>query len=144
MEPVTPATPSRRSWRRSKRHPHRLLLVQLAVLTLLNLALCSWIVFHRAAPTVSFDMKGTLDQFMAQAASQTLTEAQSAQLGERFSQALEASLADYQAEHRALILVSASVVGGAPDITPQIQHAIAKRMRSSPGAAPTQHEATAP
>lgn len=104
--------------------------------TLINLVLCTWLLVHRPQPIVTFDMKGTLDQFMAQVASQSLTEAQSAQLSARFGQALETSLTDYQREHGALVLVSASVVGGAPDITPQIQQAIALQMRSTPAPAP--------
>jgi conjugal transfer pilin signal peptidase TrbI len=107
------------------------LLLGVALLMALCLAMPTWLL-TRPAPQpaiVAFDMKGTLDQFLAQSASQSLTETQGEQLAARFSAALEASLTHYQAEHQALILVSPSVVRGAPDITLTIQQDIATRMR---------------
>lgn len=109
------------------------LLLGVALLMALCLAMPTWLL-TRPAPQpaiVAFDMKGTLDQFLAQSASQSLTETQGEQLAERFSAALEASLSDYQHAHQALILVSPSVVRGAPDITLTIQQDIAARMRDS-------------
>lgn len=106
-------------------------LVGMLTLMLCNLGVTTWLL-TRPAPQpaiVAFDMKGTLDQFLTQSASQSLTEAQSMQLAERFSAALDASLNDYQRAHQALILVSPSVVRGAPDITLTIQRDIAARMR---------------
>ena len=107
------------------------LLLSVALLIALNLGATTWLLTRPApAPAiVAFDMKGTLDQFLAQSASQSLTETQGEQLAERFSAALEASLSDYQHAHQALILVSPSVVRGAPDITLTIQQDIAARMR---------------
>ena len=107
------------------------ILVIIATITLLNLALNCWLIAHDAQRTVAFDMKGTLDQFMEQSASQALSEIQSQQLVARFSQALDDSLAAYQQEHNVVILVSPSVVLGAPDITRNIQHDIAIKMRES-------------
>ncbi len=102
----------------------------LATVIALNLGIVIGMVAKSTQPAiVAFDMKGTLDQFLAQSASQSLTEAQSMQLAERFSAALDASLNDYQHAHQALILVSPSVVRGAPDITLTIQRDIAARMR---------------
>lgn len=115
-----PAAPYRTGW-----------LVGMCALMALNLGATTWLL-TRPAPQpaiVAFDMKGTLDQFLAQSASQSLTETQGEQLAERFSAALEASLSDYQHAHQALILVSPSVVRGAPDITLTIQQDIAARMR---------------
>lgn len=110
-------------------------LAVLATVIALNLGIVIGMVAKSTQPAiVAFDMKGTLDQFLAQSASQSLTEAQSMQLAERFSAALDASLNDYQHAHQALILVSPSVVRGAPDITLTIQRDIAARMRA---AAPT-------
>ena len=106
-------------------------LAGMLTLMLCNLGVTTWLL-TRPAPQpaiVAFDMKGTLDQFLTQSASQSLTEAQSMQLAERFSAALDASLNDYQHAHQALILVSPSVVRGAPDITLTIQRDIAARMR---------------
>lgn len=106
-------------------------LAGMLTLMLCNLGVTTWLL-TRPAPQpaiVAFDMKGTLDQFLTQSASQSLTEAQSMKLAERFSAALDASLNDYQHAHQALILVSPSVVRGAPDITLTIQRDIAARMR---------------
>lgn len=79
--------------------------------------------------TVAFDMKGTIDQFMNQTAQHQLTEQQSAALSERFTHALETSIADYQRRRHAIILVSPSVVAGAEDITGAIQRDISHHMR---------------
>ncbi len=87
-------------------------MLALAVLTTLNLAATGWLALHRTPTPVAFDMKGTIDQFMEQSASQSLTEAQSKQLVARFTQALDASLSAWQQEHRALILVSPRWYGG--------------------------------
>lgn len=104
----------------------------LTTLMLLNLALSGWLLWQRPPAIVAFDMKATLDQFMEQSASQQLSETQSQVLVERFSQALDDSLSAWQQQHDALILVSPSVVRGAPDITRLIQHDIATRMRGAP------------
>ena len=104
----------------------------LTTLLLLNLAVSSWLLWQRPPTIVAFDMKATLDQFMEQSANQQLSETQSQVLVERFSQALNDSLSAWQQQHDVLILVSPSVVRGAPDITRPIQHDIAIRMRSAP------------
>lgn len=107
-------------------------LMGLALLLALGLGLMAGYVAKPAPAIVAFDMKGTLDQFMEQSASQALPEARSQQLVARFSQALDDSLAAYQQAHQVVILVSPSVVLGAPDITGLIQRDIATRMRGAP------------
>ncbi|MDF8326975.1 type-F conjugative transfer system protein TrbI [Aeromonas salmonicida] len=131
MAPLIPPPPTDNA--PATRAPRRTALgwmLALAVLTTLNLAATGWLALHRTPTPVAFDMKGTIDQFMEQSASQSLTEAQSKQLVARFTQALDASLSAWQQEHRALILVTPSVVRGADDITRTIQHDIAIRMRA--------------
>ncbi|VCY54464.1 hypothetical protein BANRA_05301 [Klebsiella pneumoniae] len=64
---------------------------------------------------VAFDMKKTLDSFMDSVSQKQLTEAQSKALSDRFNDALEKSLAEYQQQHHVVILVSPAVVQGAPD-----------------------------
>jgi conjugal transfer pilin signal peptidase TrbI len=113
------------------KRPFPWLTATLTTLLLLNLALSGWLLWQRPPAIVAFDMKATLDQFMEQSASQQLSETQSKVLVERFSQALDDSLSAWQQQHDALILVSPSVVRGAPDITRLIQHDIATRMRSA-------------
>ncbi|WP_181962189.1 TrbI F-type domain-containing protein, partial [Klebsiella pneumoniae] len=46
----------------------------------------------------------------------------------RFSAALNGALTDWQRYHDVIILVAPAVVAGAPDITPEIQADVAKRM----------------
>lgn len=77
---------------------------------------------------VSFDMAGTVNSFMSQAAAQALDEAQIKALTARFNRALSDSLTAYQRDHRAVIIVAPAVVGGAEDITAEIQQSVAARM----------------
>lgn len=81
------------------------------------------------APTfVRVDVRSTIDAFTQQSGDQPLTDAQREALAARFSQALDASLIEYQTTHHAIVLVKAAVVAGAPDITAQIQQSIALKM----------------
>lgn len=99
-------------------------LVTSAILTRLQLA-------YTTPRVVAFDMKTTLDSFMDSVSQKLLTEAQSKALSDRFNDALERSLADYQRQQHVLILVSPAVVQGAPDVTRKIQADIARRMKGA-------------
>lgn len=99
-------------------------LVTSAILTRLQLA-------YTTPRVVAFDMKTTLDSFMDRVSQKQLTEAQSKALSDRFNDALEQSLADYQRQQHVLILVSPAVVQGAPDVTRKIQADIARRMKGA-------------
>lgn len=99
-------------------------LVTSAILTRLQLA-------YTTPRVVAFDMKTTLDSFMDSVSQKPLTEAQSKALSDRFNDALERSLADYQRQQHVLILVSPAVVQGAPDVTRKIQADIARRMKGA-------------
>lgn len=93
-------------------------------------AFLSRVVLEYSTPrVVAFDMKKTLDSFMDSVSQKQLTEAQSKALSDRFNDALEKSLAEYQQQHHVVILVSPAVVQGAPDVTRNIQHDIARRMK---------------
>ncbi|PLR30056.1 type-F conjugative transfer system protein TrbI [Chimaeribacter arupi] len=96
-----------------------------------NAGISLWLVQAHSPTVVAFNMKGTLDAFMDQTAKASLNEAQGAALASRFNTAMTESLAAYQADHQALILVQPAVVGGAQDITAEIQHDIARRMRGA-------------
>jgi conjugal transfer pilin signal peptidase TrbI len=78
---------------------------------------------------VSVDLRGTIDAFTKQSGEQQLSDAQREALAARFSQALDASLVEYQTSHRAIVLLKAAVIAGAPDITAQIQRDVADKMR---------------
>lgn len=78
--------------------------------------------------TVTFDMKGTIDNFMTQMTAKSLSEETTHVLTRRFNEALVGSLEEYQRNHRAIVLVSSAVVSGAEDVTDDIQAVIAIRM----------------
>ncbi|PJX35815.1 MULTISPECIES: type-F conjugative transfer system protein TrbI [unclassified Klebsiella] len=113
-------------------HPFRRIpvIVALVLLALATSAFLSRVVLEYSTPrVVAFDMKKTLDSFMDSVSQKQLTEAQSKALSDRFNDALEKSLAEYQQQHHVVILVSPAVVQGAPDVTRNIQHDIARRMK---------------
>ncbi|WP_112161009.1 type-F conjugative transfer system protein TrbI [Klebsiella pneumoniae] len=112
-------------------HPFRRIpvIVALVFFALATSAFLSRVVLEYSTPrVVAFDMKKTLDSFMDSVSQKQLTEAQSKALSDRFNDALEKSLAEYQ-QHHVVILVSPAVVQGAPDVTRNIQHDIARRMK---------------
>ena len=105
-------------------------IVALVLFALAPSAFLSRVVLEYSTPrVVAFDMKKTLDSFMDSVSQKQLTEAQSKALSDRFNDALEKSLAEYQQQHHVVILVSPAVVQGAPDVTRNIQHDIARRMK---------------
>ena len=113
-------------------HPFRRIpvIVALVFFALETSAFLSRVVLEYSTPrVVAFDMKKTLDSFMDSVSQKQLTEAQSKALSDRFNDALEKSLAEYQQQHHVVILVSPAVVQGAPDVTRNIQHDIARRMK---------------
>lgn len=105
-------------------------IVALVLFATATSAFLSRMVLEYSTPrVVAFDMKKTLDSFMDSVSQKQLTEAQSKALSDRFNDALEKSLAEYQQQHHVVILVSPAVVQGAPDVTRNIQHDIARRMK---------------
>lgn len=78
--------------------------------------------------TVSFDMTGTVNNFMAQVAGRHLSDDEVKATTVRFNTALNASLTDWQRHHGAVILVAPAVVGGTRDITADVQAEVANRM----------------
>lgn len=109
-----------------------LIITALVVFTLAcNVMLTRVMLTYTTPRVVAFDMKKTLDSFMDSVSQKPLTEAQSKALSDRFNDALEKSLADYQQQHHVLILVSPAVVQGASDVTRTIQHDIARRMKGA-------------
>jgi conjugal transfer pilin signal peptidase TrbI len=99
------------------------------VAVLLSSLVTLWLI-HRQPVTVSFDMKQTLEAFYQSATKQSLPPEQSKILSDRFTDALQTSLTDYQARNNVIILVSPAVVGGAKDVTRKIQHDVARRMQA--------------
>ena len=116
----------------SRRCLRNLLLVAATVLCV-NAAVTSLLISWRTPTVVSFDMKGTVDQFTDQAGAQSLNEAQMSVPTERFMQTLSTELQEYQRDHNVLILVTPAVVSGAADITGEIQSAVAQKMAAGGG-----------
>lgn len=112
---------------RRRRCLRNLLLVAITIVCI-NAAVTSLLISWRTPTVVSFDMKGTVDQFTDQAGMQSLNEAQTTDLTERFMRTLSTELQDYQRRHDALILVTQAVVSGTADITGDIQSAVAEKM----------------
>ncbi|OSK88040.1 type-F conjugative transfer system protein TrbI [Escherichia coli] len=128
--PPPAETTDHRPGQRSRRRLRCLKSVACVVagMVMLNAGISLWLAEWRQPVTVSFDMAGTVNSFMSQAAAQALDEAQIKTLTARFNSALSDSLTAYQREHRAVIIVAPAVVGGAEDITAEIQQAVATRM----------------
>lgn len=127
-------TPKDKTIKRSPRRQRCLkaTLAAIAFICLLNagitLSLVLWLTPEHKT-VVTFDMKRTVDQFMDQAASRSLSEADSAALSTKFTEALNESLIKYQEDNRAIVLVKPAVVLGARDVTEDIQHDVSEWMR---------------
>lgn len=103
--------------------------LSLLLILAVNGLVCLWIVNTQRPVVVVFDMKQTVDTFFDSAMKQKLTEEQSKALSDRFTRSLDESLKSYQQSRNALILVAPAVVSGAKDVTREIQHDVAKRMK---------------
>lgn len=115
--------------RRRIRLRGRFLLLAVALIAV-NAGISALIVEWRTPDVVTFDMKGTIDRFMDQSSRKNLDEATSRALTERFTSNLNRSIEDWQASHRALILVTPAVVSGARDITRDVQQDVARKMQA--------------
>lgn len=115
--------------RRRIRHRGRSLLLAVALIAV-NAGISALMVEWRTPDVVTFDMKGTIDRFMDQSSRKNLDEATSRALTERFTSNLNRSIEDWQASHRALILVTPAVVIGARDITRDVQQDVARKMQA--------------
>lgn len=113
--------------RRKRRCLRSLLLVALTIICV-NAAITSLLISWRAPVVVSFDMKGTVDRFTGQLAERSLSEEQTTALTARFMTVLGDAVHAWQIKHDALVLVEPAVVGGARDITEEIQGTIAEKM----------------
>lgn len=135
---VTPPSPaldstqekSKLSHRRSRRRWRCVKPVACVVagMMVMNAAITLFLIQGLQPETVSVDLTGTVNSFVNQAAGQQLDEAQMQALTSRFHTVLRASLTDWQQTNRAVVLVAPAVVGGARDITAEIQAEVARRM----------------
>lgn len=130
ISPVPCNPPEKPSPRRSRRRWRCVKPVALVVagMTVLNAAITLLLIQWQQPETVSVDLTGTVNSFVNQAAGQQLDEAQMQALTARFHTVLRASLTDWQQANRAVVLVAPAVVGGARDITTEIQAEVARRM----------------
>ncbi|HBC5194953.1 TPA: type-F conjugative transfer system protein TrbI [Serratia marcescens] len=98
------------------------------IAVLLSVGATLWLL-HRQPAIVTFDMKQTMEAFYESAAKQSLPPERSKLLAERFIGALQTSITQYQQRNNVIILVSPAVVGGAKDVTRELQRDIAARMQ---------------
>lgn len=78
---------------------------------------------------VTFDEKGTIQAFVRQISIQGNVSSNKKEITHRFKLALQGAVNQYIAKNEAVILKPSGVVGGAKDITPDIQRLIASKMR---------------
>lgn len=103
-----------------------LIALMISTSVLSTLALHSLI--DRPTPTfVSVDVKSTLDAYHQELVKKNLSLEEQTERLAYFADTLHDVIAEYNARHNTIVLVSAAVVGGAVDITPQIQTAIVER-----------------
>lgn len=98
------------------------------IAVLLSVGATLWLL-QRQPAIVTFDMKQTMEAFYESASKQSLPLERSKLLAERFTGALQTSIAQYQQRNNVIILVSPAVVGGAKDVTRELQRDIAARMQ---------------
>ncbi|ELU8076041.1 type-F conjugative transfer system protein TrbI [Salmonella enterica] len=130
VSPGSDNTPEKPSPRRSRRRWRCVKPVACVVagMTVMNAAITLLLIQWQQPETVSVDLTGTVNSFVNQAAGQQLDEAQVQALTARFHTVLRASLTDWQQTNRAVVLVAPAVVGGARDITAEIQAEVARQM----------------
>lgn len=88
-----------------------------------------WLLLLQPPKLVTFDMKGTTDRFLLQSARLKLSDDERTALLQRYNQKLNQVLtARAKAQHE-VIVVSAAVVTGLPDVTPQIRKDLAAAMQ---------------
>lgn len=80
---------------------------------------------------VQFDMKGTTQEFVNGLATQKITAKETQAVVKRFTLAMQKDLQDYSFKHHAVILVSAAVISGLPDITNTIKAELVDQLGSS-------------
>ncbi|MEZ8862554.1 type-F conjugative transfer system protein TrbI [Vibrio sp. 10N.247.311.51] len=82
---------------------------------------------------VSFDVKSTIDAYHQSLITKEISlEAQTQRLTQ-FVDIMNNEVSQYQKEHNVVVLISAAVVDGTVDITPQIQQAIIQHYQERGG-----------
>jgi conjugal transfer pilin signal peptidase TrbI len=98
----------------------------------LSVGVCAaaWYLWLKPPALVTFDMKGTTNALIRQSARLDLNDEQRRALLTRFDQSVTTATGEYAASHGVAILVSAAVVTGLPDATPEIQARLAELMKA--------------
>ncbi|QFT13611.1 type-F conjugative transfer system protein TrbI [Vibrio sp. THAF190c] len=78
-------------------------------------------------PLVSFNVKSTIDQYHKTLLASSLPVSEQTERLADFATVMNEEVAQYAKEHGQVVLVSAAVVDGTPDITAHIQQAIVER-----------------
>jgi len=83
---------------------------------------------NQHTPTfVSVDVKSTIDAYHQALIKKDIGLEEQTKRLTHFASIMHEEIAEYNAQHNTIALVSAAVVGGAVDVTPQIQRAIVER-----------------
>lgn len=109
----------------------RELIIVLVTLTL-SLGINCMINYLMMPKVVQFDLKGTVNLFTSEIAlSKNITPDQAQAMSTAFPDAIEKAVAVYAKTHRAIVLVSPAVMGGAEDVTKPIQELIKNELSDS-------------
>jgi conjugal transfer pilin signal peptidase TrbI len=103
--------------------------VLLSSLLTLGAGVAAWECWLKPPTLVSFDLKGTTDQFLVQSAKLNLTNEQRDVLLGRFNRNLTQVIDRWSAEHHQLVIVRPAAVSGMEDVSPQIRHELALAMK---------------
>ncbi|BAO37015.1 MULTISPECIES: TrbI F-type domain-containing protein [Serratia] len=103
----------------------------LSALLTLGGSVVIWECWLKPPTLVSFDLKGTTDQFLVQSAKLNLSNEQRDALLGRFNRKLTLVIDRWSAEHHQLVIVRPAAVSGVEDVTPQIRHELALAMKDN-------------
>ncbi|WP_241390481.1 MULTISPECIES: TrbI F-type domain-containing protein [Serratia] len=105
--------------------------VVLSALLTLGAGVAAWEYWLKPPTLVSFDLKGTTNQFLLQSAKLDLSNDQRDVLLSRFNQKLTHVIERWSVEHHQLVIVRAAAVSGVTDVTPQIRRELAIAMKEN-------------
>ncbi|EPC6177111.1 TPA: TrbI F-type domain-containing protein [Serratia marcescens] len=103
----------------------------LSALLTLGAGVAAWECWLKPPTLVSFDLKGTTNQFLVQSAKLDLSNDQRDVLLGRFNQKLTQVIERWSVENHQLVIVRAAAVSGVTDVTPQIRHELAIAMKEN-------------
>lgn len=101
--------------------------VTIASISMTVSMLTAFMMMQRAPTVVTFDVKSTLENYQQALIKKDLSLDQQTARLTHFADIMSQEVQAYHIKHNAIVVVDAAIVGGAIDITPQIQQAIIQR-----------------